>query len=513
MHSLMEEWFSGNRRPGYYGTLTYALGVRNLLRIAPYANLATIDINRATKSPEASWWQKTFTWLTLIFLVWPLRLFFETGLIIAHSLAYVEAAVSDSAGFLLTILTLGLTLAYDQRWCYEVFMRRLEDIGGGLWQNSRIRISSPRRPCFCSNGHPNCIQGDCFTREFNTMSTRIKMLCKCYANYIHRNVDLKSEHPARGCFYLAPDEYIERVYPGQGRLVTREETKQCWKHKVHLHRRMYDTARLMWIETIYETTDDVALGEVTLYRSRAALDEELIVETTLERDEEESLKDWGSRIFSRQYQAGEGKKLVYESLVQSKVLAITATVVVAVTAVAAESEAGPIAAAVILLIFITQVVMSISTERNFESIFSNPKHSERIMDIDSISSARFTKKYNGVNACWTPHTLTGTEELGMLTWLENLVGNRTVICGDKALSLSRKGTVLLEAKVVVDGTAHCQDWSSVTLKKSEFSARRRVGELSKLDVGTCTPGEGSISSTSEIAADEKGCQDEEDAES
>lgn len=482
---LFSEWLSGNRRCGPRGTLTFALITHKLLYIAPYGYLALRSVREMASDQTVFWMRRIVLKTILAAIVIPLYALFEIFVLFVHILTILDSVISDLVGCVFTLLTLGWPIATEQRWGYEVFMTALEACVGPLWQESRVIVISEKVVCTCANGSEGCCEGSCFEvkRFWSTVVCQIK--CECYRSHVTRFFRIIGVNQDCYPVHDSGDELIEKSYPGQTSLLKHSSLRSCGIMEVDLHRRLYDPARLMWISTTYRQSADWTPGKVAYETSRVGLTEVLEAHGIIDESNVAELSGWGARVFARQYAVGRITKLRFESVMYCRMLFYLATIIVAVVAISREEEAGPIAATVVLLVFIVQVVNSVNTEWDLDQIFDNPLRVGRVLDIEVVSSARYLRGYSPEDTCWTMHPPTGSRYIGKLTWLENLIGNRSIIVNNGIICLSRIGTAVRHGTVQVHHASqvHINNWRVVSQPGSFTSFTDPRFDINQMRVG------------------------------
>lgn len=223
----------------------------------------------------------------------------------------------------------------------------------------------------------------------------------------------------------------------------------------------YDPVRLMWLETYLETR--VTAQPVDLTTRRSNLDEQLTVHVNADEILDFVNRDYTPLIFRDNVKRGHHRVLWLFSVRAAVVVTQISAIAAATSAVIGESEAGKIAASVILLTVLLQALTLIKIEVDLRSEHGLSKESVRKLNIEMISSGLGLNVFSGLENGWNRHAAQGELRLGAVDWIDNLVINRTVLVGENVICLSRRGTDICTAKTkrTDEGVYRCFQWKTI----------------------------------------------------
>lgn len=435
--SAMSRWCSHSRPITYSNNLFAALGVHYLLAFGAGIERSVEDLFE-TARPQRGFLSFGL-WILWYLLVTLIRLPYMSLLSIVLLINEIWRIVEQSAYILLYICTFGIFNFTRMNSVYATFFHSVEPLFGKIWHDSTIRLVTPKSPCtLCKS--KGCKEGMCYKFRSRWLFDELHISCECFKRHISNRMELSRERDdCKTCF-----EQSDRVT--QGKYLWRSSSLQkyaqngCGIFDDDVIERHYDMERSMWVSVRLEThdRDKFSLPEVQFGRNN--LDEMITVPISSPHRLFQMPQLRYSFLKSRARVEG-SEDILYSPIILSKRFLSLLVGILAVRMASKtykeEKMLAIIAISAMVALYFISTLRETVTVSDLGGIGSQVS---RMLAIDALSSGSNLIKYSDAEASWSRHIGYGGTKVGKLDILENILHNRSIVMGDKMLSLSREGT-------------------------------------------------------------------------
>lgn len=399
----------------------------------------------------------------ILAIVIPLSLFFFSVLFAFMILTVVFCAVERILGSLVTILSVGSVMKTDFAWAYETFIHDVEMITGPLWQRSTIVLHCQRSKCVCDDGGHICTKGRCFELRSYFVAKRLQIKCSCFRRHYDRWIRLSSS--ATSSLILDQEELItEMRCPLRDSSLHRLEKLGCGVFDMSLIEPAYDRHQLMWTEVKLKTrptntNPSSRTNEMEISLSKNPPGETMVVNLDKTVHELGDLSILKYSFWKGAFISGDGENMVLIHIRVAKAIATIIFVVLeGMKAFFGTRDASVVLRSAFLLTVFFASLRAIPDQFSIEKLGGLHGEAGKMLSIMAVSAGKWLELFSDTAKSWTRYNCYGTESLGSITFLQNLLFNRSVVFEQPSsatgnelsmLCLSRCGNTFRVARIAV----------------------------------------------------------------
>lgn len=333
---------------------------------------------------------------------------------------------------------------------YGTFMMPMEKLAGKIWHDSVIKLVTEKSNCtICKAG--GCKPRSCYTLIKGLLYDELTVNCDCFKRYLSNRMELSRERHACRSSFEQSHRVSEGKYLFRSSVVEKYFREGCGVFDDDVIERHFDTAtRSSCVRVRLVTTDEMDPKLATIDISRRSLDQ--VVQVPIDNPDRLFKMPQLRYSFLKTRAREEGESdIVFTPVLLMK--RITSWLIAAVGICFASKTFQQEKVLVVLLVILTMcyVINFMFPERvSVEDLGGVDSRVSRMLAIDALSSGANLIKYSDKNTSWTRRTAYGGMHVGHVDMLESILHNRSIVMGDKIVSLSREGTSMFIADVQIE---------------------------------------------------------------